>query len=68
MRPSHMGFVVTVQDAVRCIVGMVTDDSGGGEEGAESLFNDLVRHGDDPAVCKLSMFHSLLLYPRTFCV
>lgn len=45
------GFLVDMQDAVRCIVSMVTDDSGEGEEGAESLFNDLVRHGDDPAVC-----------------
>lgn len=37
------------KDAVRCIVSMVTDESGGGDEGGESLFDELVRHGDDPA-------------------
>lgn len=37
------------KDAVRCIVSMVTDDSGGREEGGDSLFNELIRHGDEPA-------------------
>lgn len=40
-----------MQDTIRCIVTMLTDDSAGDVPGGESLFQELDRPDHGPEVC-----------------